>query len=172
MKQIIILIFQMHLLITKTNWLSKNRKKFQRVIKCIYVIYEAWICGRAGSKKTSTKMKPAMQPRICFMSLASKLKMSWVKIKMVAMGQSDFHWLIAFGHKARETKAWNGRNIPLVWCLWRLFNTDCSVPSATRLYHSPLILNLSIILVSKTKWLNIAHKINKSSDENNWYRHY
>ena len=33
------------------------------------------------------------------------------------MVYKDFDLVFAFGHDARKTKAWNGRNIPLVWCL-------------------------------------------------------
>ena len=38
-----------------------------------------------------------------------------------AIGQSDIDWLFTSVHNARETKAWNGRSVPLL--LW-LFKSD------------------------------------------------
>ena len=79
-------------------------------------------------KHISTNMKSATQPRNRFTALASKLKMSWLKriarcyLRDSSWWQSDFDWMFAFGHDARQNKAWNV--LPLIWCI--LFKSDLS----------------------------------------------
>ena len=73
--------------------------------------------------------KYATQPRNIYKVLPTKWKTSWVKKagyylrdssrRCNQMVQSDFDWMFASGHNTSKTKAWNGRNIPLVWCLLR-----------------------------------------------------